>query len=153
VMPTEFLGKPVDSVPVQGSIVYVMYGYDTQEVLDMLSRELHTHVGEGRKLIEGTLDLSRLIAHVIDYEDDFSWIKLTVDLSGTEQHILDPLSPTGAVFAKKVRANIKGVHKDEAERIVNNYPEVKKAEVSVWPPWTRMLPSIPSSIIIEPVYE
>lgn len=153
VMPEEFLGKPVESVPVQGSIVYVMYGYDSQEVLDMLSRELRTHVGEGRRLIEGTLDLTRLVTHVIDYEDDFSWIKLTVDLSGTEQFILDPLSPTGAVFAKKVRKNVVGLHCDDAERIVVNYPEVKKAEVSVWPPWTRTLPTIPTSVIIEPVYE
>jgi hypothetical protein len=119
----------------------------------MLSRELKTHVGEGRRLLEKTLDLSRLVAHVIDYENDFSWIKLTVDLSGTVQHILDPLSPTGVVFAKKVRENVTGLHKDDAERIVRNYPEVKKAEVSVWPFWNRFLPSILTSIVIEPVME
>ena len=153
VLPDQFVGKHVKSIPIEGSIIYTMYAYDTQAVLDMLSRELMTHVGEGKRLIEGTLDLSRLIAHVIDYEDDFSWIKITVDLSGNEQHILDPLSPTGAVFAKKVRSSITGLHRDDAERIVGNYPEVKKAKVSVWPPWQRMLPGIPSSIVIEPVIE
>lgn len=153
VLPTQFLNLPVKTAPIEGSIIYTMYAYDTQEVLEMLSRELRTHVGEDKRLIEETLDLKRLVAHVIDYQDDFSWIKITVDLSGTEQHILDPLSPTGAVFAKKVRDSVKGMHRDDAERIVANYPEVKKASVSVWPPWTRMLPTIPSSIIIEPVIE
>lgn len=151
VMPDQFLGLPIKSVPIEGSVMYTMYAYDSQEVLDMLSRELKTHVGEGRILLEDTLDLNRLVAHVIDYEDDFSWIKLTVDLSGTVQHILDPLSPTGAVFAKKVRDNVTSIHKDDAERIVSNYPEVKRVDVSVWPFWNRYLPSIPTSIVIEPV--
>lgn len=151
VMPNQFMGQPVASVPIEGSVLYTMYAYDTQEVLNMLSRELKTHVGEGRRLLETTLDLSRLVAHVIDYENDFSWIKLTVDLSGTVQYILDPLSPTGAVFAKKVRENVAGLHKEDASRIVGNYPEVKNVEVSVRPFWNRYLPTIPTSIVIEPV--
>ncbi|MDP7477207.1 MAG: hypothetical protein QF442_02040, partial [Candidatus Peribacteraceae bacterium] len=126
--PEQFLGEAVQSVPIEGSITYTTYAYDTQEVLDMLSRELISHVGEGKRLLEESLSHDRLVAHVIDYEDDFSWIKLTVDLSGTHQHILDPLSPTGAVFAKKVRESVRGLHKADAERIVGNYPEVKKAE-------------------------
>jgi hypothetical protein len=151
VMPDQYLGLPIASVPIEGSIEYTMYAYDSHEVLNMLSRELKTHVGEGKRLLEGTLDLTRLVAHVIDYENDFSWIKITVDLSGTEQYILDPLSPTGAVFAKKVREAVVGLYRDDAERIVNNFPESKKAEVSVWPFWNRYLPSIPTSIVIEPV--
>lgn len=151
VEPRQFMGLPVNSVPMEGSIVFTMYAYDTQEVLDMLSRELRTHVGEGRRLLEDTLDLSRLVAHVIDYENDFSWIKLTVDLTGTVQHILDPLSPTGAVFAKKVRDSVAGLHKDDAERIVRNYPEVKEADIRVWPFWSRYLPRIETSISVEPV--
>ena len=119
----------------------------------MLSKELRTHVGEGRRILEDSLTLDRLVAHVIDYEDDFSWIKLTVDLTGSQQYILDPLSPTGALFAKKVREGVKGLSKEEAQRIVDNLPEVKKADVSVWPPWSGTLPSIASHIIIEPIIE
>ncbi|MCB9808424.1 hypothetical protein H6770_04180 [Candidatus Peribacteria bacterium] len=150
-LPTEFINAPVKTIPVTGSIMYTMYVYDTQKVLDMLSREITSHVNENRRLLEHTLKLSSLVTHVIDYTDDFSWIKITVDLTGTEQHILDPLSPTGAVFAKKVRKAVKGLHSIEAQRIVNNFPEVKKAEVSVWPPWSSILPTIPSSIVITPV--
>ena len=153
VMPREFLGRPVQSIPIQGSIVYTTYAYDTKKVLEMLSKELRTHVGEGRRILEDSLSLERLVAHVIDYEDDFSWIKLTVDLTGTEQYILDPLSPTGALFAKKVRESVKGLTKEEAKRIVDNLPEVKKSKVSIWPPWSGVLPNIASHIIIEPIIE
>ena len=153
VPPTQFLNLPVQSAPIEGSIVYTMYAYDTAQVLSMLSKELRQHVGQDRRLMENTLDLTRLVAHVIDYEDELSWIKLTVDLSGTEQYILDPLSPTGAVFAKKVRESITGLRTEDANRIVSNFPEVKKADVSVWPPWQKVLPGIASSIAIEAVVE
>lgn len=152
-MPEEFIGLPVKSIPIQGSIIYTTYAYDTQQVLEMLSKELRTHIGDGRRLLEDSLILERLIAHVIDYADDFSWIKLTVDLTGTQQYILDPLSPMGAAFAKKVRESVKGLHLSDAEGIVSNYPEVKKATISIWPPWSRYLPNIPSHIIVEPVIE
>ena len=151
VLPEQFVGEPVGSVPIEGSIIYTAYGYDTKEVLDLLSRELKTHVGEGRRLIEETLSLDRLVAHVIDYEDDLSWIKITVDLSGTQQYVLDPLSPTGAVFAKKVREHVQGLSLEDAKRIVNNFPEVERASVSLWPPWSGTLPTILSSIIVEPL--
>ena len=153
VLPNRYLGLPVETVPIEGSIFYTMYAYDTQTVLDMLSKEIKDHVNPSKNLLEETLSLTRLVTHVIDYEDDFSWIKITVDLSGTEQYILDALSPTGAVFAKKVRDSIKGLHLLDASRIVSNFPEVKKAKISMWPPWARTLPTIPSSIVIEPVLE
>jgi len=153
VYPTEFLGQEVSSVPAKGSITYTAYAYDSTQVLDILSREVLGHVNEGRRILPETLTLGHLVAHVIDYEDDLSWIKLTIDLSGTEQHILDPLSPTGAVFAKKVRDQIKGLTRADAEQVIRNFPEVKKARVSVWPPWTDVLPGIPSHITVKPIEE
>ncbi len=153
VLPSQFLGFPVQTVPVQGGIVYTMFAYDTKDVLDTLSAELASHVGAGRRLLTQTLTLDRLVAHVIDYDDNFSWVKITVDLSGSEQYVLDPLSPTGAVFARKVRDAIKGIAFSDAERILSNFPEVKRAELRLRPPWSRTLPGIPSSIVIEPIIE
>jgi len=145
----QFLGQPVKSVPIEGDVVYTAYAYDSRHVLALLSQELRQHVEDGKRLLEETLTLDRLVAHVIDYADDLAWIKLTVDLSGTEQYILDPLSPTGARFGKKVRDLVTGKDKDTAQRIIKNLPEVENVEVHVWPPWNRLVPHIPSSISIE----
>ncbi len=93
------------------------------------------------------------MAHVIDYADDLSWIKLTVDLSGTELSILDPLTPTGARFAKQVRESVGGISREDALRIIRNLPEVEQAEIALWPPWSRVLPRIPSHISIVPIEE
>jgi hypothetical protein len=151
VLPTQFIGQPVSSVPIEGAIVYIAYAYDTKAVLDLLIGELKTHVREGKRILEKSLTLSRLVAHVIDYSDDLSWIKITVDLSGTEQFILDPLSPTGAQFAKKTREKVAGLSTDDALRIIKNSPEVDSAEISIWPPWSHNLPPIASHIFVTPL--
>jgi hypothetical protein len=149
VLPTQFIGESVSSVPVTGTIHYTAYAYNTQAVLEMLKSELGTHVEEGKRVLLNTITMERLIAHVIDYADDLSWIKLTIDLSGTEQFILDPLSTHGAKFGKKARELIVGKHAEVAERILKNLPEVESASVRIWPPWNRVLPSIPSHISIQ----
>lgn len=152
-LPTGFLGQKVASVPISGSITYSAFAYDANQVLALLSKEVKSHVTVGRKILPDTLSLDHLVTHVIDYADDLSWIKLTVDLSGTEQYILEPLSPTGALFAKKVRDHIVNLSKDEAMHVVMNFPEVKRSEIILWPPWSPTLPSIASHISIVPVTE
>jgi len=148
VLPEEFLGRPERSVPVEGEVTYTAYGYDSNRVLKLLSQELRMHVEDGKRLLEDTLTLDRLVAHVIDYNDDLSWIKLTVDLSGTEQYILGPLTPAGAKFGKKIRDLVIGKDKTAAIRIMQNLPEVKNVDIRIWPPWNKQLPHIPSHISV-----
>lgn len=150
VLPEVFLDQPVQSVPIEGTIRYTSYAYDTQEVLDLLYKELVTHVGQDKVLLEDSISLDRLVAHVIDYHDDLLWIKLTVDLSGTQRYVLDPLSPMGARFGKRVRNEILGLSTSEAKRVIKNLPEVDEVSISLWPPWSRIIPSIPSHISIVP---
>lgn len=148
VVPTQFVGQETASVPIEGGIVYVAHAYDAQSILGFLRAELRSHVRQGKRLLEDRLDDESLVVHVIDYSDDLSWIKLTVDLSGTEEYVLDPLTPDGALFAKRVRDQVAGLTVDEALRIVRNMPEVETARVSMWPPWRRRLPEIPAHISV-----
>lgn len=150
VVPTQLLGTPVASFPLTGSVSYVSYAYDVTAMLDMLRGELLSHVREGKRLIDGQIDRSRLVVHVIDYAEDFSWIKLTVDLTGTEEYILDALTPEGAMFGKTVREKIAGMPADEAQRIIKNMPEVENVRISSWPPWSGMLPGLPAHISVIP---
>ena len=150
VLPTQFLGEPVTSIPIEGKISYTAYAYDSQAILNMLSEELEAHVTEGRELLKDTLKMERMIVHVIDYADDLSWIKLTVDLTGTEQFVLDALAPTGARLNKKMREEVAGMSKEDALRIIKNLPEVEKVQIQLWPPWSGELPRILSHITIEP---
>ncbi len=150
IIPTQFIGQEVASIPVQGSIEYVASAYDSSSILDFLRTELLSHVREGKRLLLDELSDEHLIVHVIDYDDALSWIKLTVDLSATEEYILDQLTPEGALFAQRVRDEITGLTIDESLRIVRNMPEVETASISLWPPWGGTLPTIPSHISITP---
>lgn len=149
-MPTEFLGLEVQTVPFSGSLDYKMFGYDALAILQQLRAELRSHTDPRKVLLEETLTLENLVVHVIDYADDLSWIKLTVDLSGTEEYLLDPLTGDGLAFGRRVRESVKGKPIDEALRIVRNLPEVERVQISVWPPWKRALPALPANIGIEP---
>ncbi|MBU0766204.1 hypothetical protein KKF55_00225 [Patescibacteria group bacterium] len=151
VLPTQFIGEEISSIPVSGTIFFTAYAYNKHAAMNMLYDELIDHVGEGRRLIDESITVDRLIHHVIDYADDNSWIKLTVDLTGKEEYVLDPLTPFGARFAMNVREVIAGKSKDEASSIVKNLPEVDSAEIKLWPPWANMLPDNPSQISITPM--
>ncbi len=151
VLPEQFLNEPVTSIPVEGSITYTAYAYDVGNVLQTLRTEITQHVDSRKAILPDTLTLDRLDARVIDYADDFSWMKLTVELTGSERFILDPLTPAGAEFAKKVRELVAGVSKEEALRILKNLPEIDKVDIRLWPPWGSTLPTIPAQIILEEV--
>jgi hypothetical protein len=148
VVPTQFIGQEVTSVPVDGAIIYVAHAYDSDSILAFLRTELLSHVRRGKRLLEEQLSDASLVVHVIDYDEDLTWIKLTVDLSATEEYILDPLTPDGALFAKRVREQVAGLSIDEALRIVRNMPEVETVDVSMWPPWSGALPRIPAHISV-----
>jgi hypothetical protein len=146
--PTDQIGTPARAIDLSGRIRFRIFAYDAAGVLPLLLEELRMHVRDGRRLVEEHLSHERLVAHVINYATDQSWIKLTVDLSATEEYVLDPLEPSGALFARTIRELVAGKSRDEALRIIRNLPEVESATISQWPPWQRILPTIGAHISI-----
>lgn len=140
------LEKEVQTIPISGSIEYTAYAYDKQYVLDILKQEILNHIEPGKEIMSDSINLNLLSTHVMEYSDDFNWIKLTVDLSASERAILNTLSPTGILFANRVRELVTGQTLEDAKRIINNLPEVERAQVRLWPPWKTHLPEIPYNI-------
>lgn len=158
ILPTQFLGQAVRSVPVDGELLYSVPAYDLHALQSAYSKELQAHAAEGKRLLPDSVHIDSEKVIVIEYADDGSkqnrytgaWIKITADVSGTEQFVLDPLSPVGAKFGKKVRDAIAGLSVHDAQRILRNFPEVDRVEIHLWPPWNGTLPAIPSNIRITP---
>lgn len=148
VLPLPYLGKAISSFTVEETLVYTMLAYDVQAILDFLGRELIAHVREGKQLVLDSLSLNHLDVRVIGYDDNFSWVKLTVELVGKDRFVLDPLTPNGALFGKRVREKVAGATKIDALRIVKNMPEVEETSIALWPPWQYRLPQILSNISI-----
>ena len=158
VLPTQFLGQPIKSVPIDGELIYTIPAYNLQGIQDTYSKEIQAHASEGKHLIVDTVHIDPQKVIVIEYADDGSpkhlyagdWIKITTDVVGTEQFVLDPLTPMGAKFGKRVRDAIAGLPVKDAQRILRNFPELERVEIHLWPPWGDMLPAIPSNITITP---
>ncbi len=150
VIPTQFLGQAVKSIPIEGGLDYVIPAYNLQKIQEAYNPELQAHTGEGKRLLPDSIHIDPDKVIIIEYADDGTWIKITADVVGTEQFVLDPLTPTGAKFGTKVREAIAGLSVKDAQRILRNFPEVERVDIRTWPPWSTYLPAIPSNITISP---
>ncbi len=148
ILPLSDIGKPVTSITVQGSIQYTAYAYDVTAVLNLVKNDIISHTVEDKRVILESLTADRLRVYIIDYDDSLAWIKITADLLGLQEFVLDPLTPVGARFAKRVRETVANLPRREAERILRNFPEVERVSITLWPPWSQTVPSIPSHISI-----
>lgn len=142
------LGQSVTSVPVTGTIRLKAFAYNRDYVLNILASELEKHVTDNKEIITDSMSVDSLSTHVMEYDDAFEWIKITVDLTAIERPILLETTESGLDFSNRVREAVVGELVIDARRIIGNMPEVEKVDISVWPPWGRVLPSIPYNILI-----
>lgn len=151
-LPTELIGTSVHSLPLEGSLTYTVLAYSKDDLLALLLPGVREHIEEGHELVEGSVQEEGISVHVIGYDDHLQWVKITAELSGKQRATLSPLSPTGRLFAEKLRTAVRGKTSEEARRIIQNFPEVDHAELSVWPPWRQSLPSLVNNIVLIPQY-
>ncbi len=144
-----FIGQNVSSIPIQGSIEYSVVLYDENQLRNLLATEIMKRVPEDKSVQESSLVKENMDVHVIaPWADDLSWVKITADMTYAQRFIINPITPSGAKFGKYIRDNVAGKSVAEAYRIIKNLPEVSKAEIHLWPPWSSRLPDIGNSIVI-----
>lgn len=149
-LPLHLIGTPVRSIPLEGSLTLTVLAYSRDGLLALLLPGLREHIEEGHELVEGSVLLEGISVHVIEYDDNLQWVKITAELTGKQRATLSPLSPRGRLFGERLREAVKGKTIEEAERIIQNFPEVDRVEVSVWPPWKQRLPSLVHNIVLLP---
>lgn len=144
-----FISQNISSIPVSGGVDYTVVLYDEDQLLGILKEEASGRVPSDKTILPASLSKENMDLYVIPpWDDDLLWVKITADLTYSERYVLNPLTPVGAKFAKYIRDNVSGKDISEAKRIIKNLPEVSKVEISIWPPWTYLLPSIGSSITV-----
>lgn len=150
VVPTYLIGQEITSFPIKGALQYQVLAYNKDALLGLLLPELLRHVEEGHELVERSAVSEGISVHVIEYDDALRWVKITAELTGKQRSILNPVSRSGRAFTEKVRTMIRGKSIPDAERILQNFPEVERVQISVWPPWRGSIPSLMSNITILP---
>ena len=149
-LPLSLIGEEVESVPVRGGVEYAVLAYDKGKLLTLLLPGLSRHVEEGRELMRDSVVEQGISVHVIEYDDNLSWVKITAELTGKQQSVLAATTRAGRAFTERVRELIRGKSTQDAARIIQNFPEVDRVDIDVWPPWRKTLPSLMSNIVIVP---
>ncbi|OGJ63147.1 hypothetical protein A3A67_01690 [Candidatus Peribacteria bacterium RIFCSPLOWO2_01_FULL_51_18] len=145
-----FIGQNVSSIPIQGSIEYTVILYDEDKLLDLLKDEIMQRVPSERVIVQNSLTKENMNINVISpWDDDLGWVKVTADLTYNQRYVLDPITSQGAKFGKYLRDSVAGKSSPEAYRIIKNFPEVSKVEISIWPPWAYSLPEIGTNIAVK----
>lgn len=150
VLPSAFLGQEITTVPIEGNLDYTVLAYDRSAVLKLLERGLRDHISEGKLLVSESISDSGLSVYVIAYDDDLQWVKVTAELLGKERFQLHPVTEEGVAFAERLRTGIAGRNREDALHIVQNFPEVERVEITLWPPWQDLLPTLPNHIVLLP---
>ena len=150
VVPTHLIGQEIGSFPIKGTLQYQVLAYNKDALLSLLLPDLLKHVEEGHELVERSAVSEGISVHVIEYDDAHQWVKITAELTGKQRSVLNPVSRSGRAFTEKVREMIRGKSIPDAERILQNFPEVERVQISVWPPWRGSIPSLMSNITILP---
>ena len=151
-LPTSFIGKNVNSIPVRGGIKYTVLLYDDQKLMDLMIEEIRHRIPQGKLIVDSSLNRNNLHLHVIPpWDDDFAWVKITADFNYQQRFVLSPITPEGALFAREIRESVIGKTVQDALRVVRNLPEVARAEIRLWPPWSNSVPALPESIIVTEV--
>ncbi len=147
-MPLDLLGQSVREVPVAMAMTLTVQAYDASEILQLVRRDIASHIEPDKVLLEQSVDVNRLSVLPIHIDPSRTWVKVTADLSATEEYLLDQLTPAGARFARRVREAVAGQAVWEAERVVRNMPEVERVQIRLWPPWGRTITPIEGNIRI-----
>ncbi len=56
---------------------------------------------------------------------------------------------TNSELVKNIRDTVVGKGRRESETFINNQEEISEATISLWPPWSPHLPTIPENIKIQ----
>jgi hypothetical protein len=125
-----------------------MLAYDKDALLEILRKGLSDHVERGYEVVHESVDRERVAVYVIEYDDDLTWVKVTGDLTGKQRAILSSTAESGRLFAENIRQAVKGKSLQDAQRAVQNFAQVDRVEITLWPPWQNTLPPLTNHIVI-----
>lgn len=151
VLPINLIGQSVSSIPIEGELTYSVLAYNKDSLLELLLPGLLSHIEDGQELISGTTVTEGISVHVIEYDDNLKWVKITAELTGKQRSVLHPITVSGRSFGERTREAIQGKTINEAERIIQNFTEVERVKISLWPPWRKSLPALSSNIVLQPM--
>lgn len=146
-MPFELIGTEMEDFEITGSLSLVGVAYDNEALLAILKSEVVTVETPGKQLIR--IDEDTVSINVLEFDNLRISYKFTAQIQGVEEYEIDPELEGGSKLSKKIKEHIAGKSIEEAERYVQNLPEVNTVQIKIWPAWSPTIPSLPENIKIK----
>lgn len=143
----DILGTSKENFSVSAEIKVRTWTYSQSELVDLAWSSLDSKTDPQMRLVRIREEYFR--PEIRERNSGEYWIKLSLPVEGAEEFQIDPRSEAGILFANEVKREIVGMPISDAEAFLGNRDEVSTVDISVWPFWSRSIPSLPENITIE----
>lgn len=141
------VGQVIPSFEVSARVRAIAIAFDEDQLIDLLKDQIILRKSPDKSLTK--IDEEGVTYRVIRIDDNNKIIEITATISGIEQYELSLDKQSGVRLAKKITDHVAGMQVEEAERYLQNLPEIESAEIKTWPFWAPTIPSLAENIKIE----
>ena len=141
------VGQKMNTFNVVARVEATGIAYDRNELLEILKGEITLRKSPDKALTQ--IDDNGITYRILNLKEDVGIIEITATIRGVEQFNLDPSQEAAQKLIKKITSHVAGLEISEAEKYIENLPEIESAVIQTWPFWAPTIPSRPESIKIE----
>jgi len=146
-VPVGLENKEAKEFTVSGEVSVSGIYYNREEMLAILKEELLLKKSPQKELLRINEDSTSY--RIFEWNDANGKVKLTANIKGIEQFIIDTETEEGRSLMQKIRDHIVGKEVQDAEIYVQNLPQVNKVVIESWPAWSPTIPNLQDNIDFE----
>ncbi|MFN7160249.1 MAG: hypothetical protein ACK4NC_01410 [Candidatus Gracilibacteria bacterium] len=143
-VPKDILNQRIDSFEVQGKMRAKAYYVNQDDLKKIMQDYFVNHKLTAREKLLSMDPQSLQFVNIFPSQN--SDIKITARMNGLVTFSFDRDNET---LIKTIQSNVTGIKREDAEKFIQNLPEVEKVNVSLSPAWQKTLPTIKENIDIE----
>jgi hypothetical protein len=147
VVDESIVGQKMNKFNVVARVEATGLAYDKNELLEILKGEITLRKSPDKALTQ--IDEDGITYRILNLKEDVGIVEVTATIRGVEQFNLDPSQESAQKLIKKITSHVAGLEISEAEKYIENLPEIESAVIQTWPFWAPTIPSRPESIKIE----
>ena len=145
-IPENLFGKNIADFEISGKIRVQSWAFDKNELLAVLEVQMQKSVDAEMQFEK--IDPTSIAIEVLQRETS-EGLKVSVVANGIERYLIEPRTPAGIEFERKLKASILGKKSSDAENILVNFKEIADAQISLWPFFVGKIPNLPENIAIQ----
>ncbi len=140
------VGEQRDNFELTGSLEVIAYVFDKRDVIQKLKTIVNErHLEWVEKISYIDTDSLRMSNIVYSKEEPFE-MKATFEL---ESRFLHDFLHTENTYIEQLKSQIRGMEKEEAEKVLLNDPNISNVEIDIRPFFARKITNIPNNIIFK----